>query len=233
LGGIRLLTNGAESPLTTGSVFREALVVFGRHWWRYVFLYSLPALPVLAAGHLVAQPWNLLVVGIALPLYVAVSQAAVAYAVLNEPAARGLGLAAYVGVGKRIPHVVAATVVYLLLALLGFWLLIVPGCLLVARWSVYVPALVRERRIGLGLGRSTGLTESHRWTGFWISLIPVLLIVTESVIDPENELASWAMVAMDVVLSAYAIVAAAVFYRRLTVITSPPEVPAGNLSSMS
>ena len=161
-----------------------------------------------------SQPWNLLVVGIALPLYFGLSQAAVAYAVIND-GCRGLDLAAYVGVGQRIPHLVAASVVYLLLAALGFCLFIVPGCLLVARWSVFVPALVNERRIGLGLRRSVDLTEGHRWTGFWIALIPVLLIVAESVIDPPNEVVSWAMVAIDVVLSAYAIVAAAVFYRRL------------------
>lgn len=219
--GVSQLPDGAESPLTTGTVLREALAVFRRRWWRYIFLYSLTALPVIAASLLIPLPWNLLVAGLALPPFLAISQAVVAHAVLNEPAARGLGLAAYVRVGPRIPNLVAASVVYLALTFLGFLFLIVPGCLLVARWSVYVPALVNERTIGLGLHRSTNLTENHRWTGFWIAVIPVLLIVVESVIHFGNELASWVVVAMDVTLSVFAIVAAAVLYRRLV----SPDAP--------
>ncbi len=211
----------AQSPIATGSVLREALVIFGRRWWRYILLYSITALPALAAILLLPWPWRAPAGLLTLLLYFAVSQAAVAYAVYNEPAVRGLGLSAFLRIAPRIPYLMTASLVYILLTLLGFCLLIVPGCLLMARWSVYVPALVNERNIGLGLGRSTDLTDGHRWTGFWIALTPVVLIVTDYVIDPANELASWAVVAMDVVLSVFAIVAAAVFYRRLLTSNGP------------
>jgi uncharacterized membrane protein len=63
---------------------------------------------------------------------------------------------------------------------LGFMLLIVPGIILLLRWSVAVPVLVQERRGVFGsMKRSRELTKGSRWAlfGFWIILIIAVIVI--------------------------------------------------------
>jgi hypothetical protein len=78
------------SPITTGSVLREALRVSGRRWWRYLVLYVAVWLPVFIEPFL-AWPWALAAGFVAL-LLLPLAEGAVAFAVLNEPTLRGFGL---------------------------------------------------------------------------------------------------------------------------------------------
>ncbi len=55
-------------------------------------------------------------------------------------------------------------------------------------WSVFIPALVAERGIGLGLSRSSKLTEGRRWIGFWVAALPFLLLLTLLIVDAATEL---------------------------------------------
>lgn len=147
-----------------------------------------------------------------------VAYGAVAYAVLGERTLRGLGLRAYVRIAPRFARLVGAAIVSGFLTLLGFLLLIIPGCLLIARWSVYVPAIVAESGSGLGLDRSRDLTAGRRWVGFWVAIIPSLPVVVVEVVlqlwtGIEGE-AAWRFGAT-AATGAYGAVAAAVLYRRL------------------
>jgi hypothetical protein len=56
---------------------------------------------------------------------------------------------------------------------LGFIGLIVPGLMLMIRWSVAVPTLVVERGRGItgSMGRSADLTKGHRWSIFGLFVI--------------------------------------------------------------
>lgn len=67
------------------------------------------------------------------------------------------------------------------LIILGVWFgtiaLIVPGIMLMIRWSVAVPALVGERRGIFGsMKRSAELTRGHRWSIFGLSIVALILM---------------------------------------------------------
>jgi Membrane domain of glycerophosphoryl diester phosphodiesterase len=63
----------------------------------------------------------------------------------------------------------------------GFLLLIVPGFMLLVRWSVAAPVLMAEKAgILAAMGRSAVLTKGHRWAifGLFLILIVVALVVS-------------------------------------------------------
>jgi hypothetical protein len=60
---------------------------------------------------------------------------------------------------------------------IGFIALIVPGFMLMVRWSVAVPALVGERRGIFGsMKRSAELTKGHRWSIFGLFIVVLILM---------------------------------------------------------
>lgn len=202
--------------MTTGEVLREALVVFGRHWWRYLGLVAVVYVPSMVADLLVPWPWSVLVFPVDLVANT-VTLGAVAYTVLYVSELRGVGVGAYLRIVPRLPRLVAVSFVQAIAVAIGFVLLIVPGLLLIARWSVYVPAIVAEQDSGLGLGRSSDLTSGRRWIGFWVVLLPVLvnLLVTGPNVVLRSDAIAWAGVPISLVVVTYGAVAAAVLYRRL------------------
>jgi hypothetical protein len=72
----------------------------------------------------------------------------------------------------RILPILGLVILFGLGVWVGFLLLIIPGIMLMVRWSVAVPACVLE---GTGpvasLGRSAALTKGHRWKIFGIFLL--------------------------------------------------------------
>ncbi|OBQ58601.1 hypothetical protein [Mesorhizobium erdmanii] len=70
--------------------------------------------------------------------------------------------------------VLLTSLVVTLAFMLGLFLLIVPGILLLLRWSVAVPVLIQERlNILDSMARSRDLTKGSRWAllGLWLILI--------------------------------------------------------------
>jgi Membrane domain of glycerophosphoryl diester phosphodiesterase len=73
------------------------------------------------------------------------------------------------------PHLLtllAATLVYSVSIVVGLVLLVVPGLIVLVRWSVIVPVIVIEGR-GMrdAFKRSNQLVQGHSWTVLWILLI--------------------------------------------------------------
>lgn len=66
----------------------------------------------------------------------------------------------------------AATLIYSVCIAVGLLLLVVPGLLVLVRWSVIVPVIVIERR-GMrdSFRRSNELVRGHSWTVLWTLLI--------------------------------------------------------------
>lgn len=85
------------------------------------------------------------------------------------------------GRGFRVlPANLAMIVILSLAVMVGFLLLVIPGVMLLLRWSVAIPALVVERTGVLGsLGRSRDLTQGHRWAilGFLLVLALIDFVV--------------------------------------------------------
>lgn len=80
------------------------------------------------------------------------------------------------GVQTCVPLLVL-TILWFLGISLGFMLVIVPGCLLLAMWSVSVPALVAEDTGVIGaFGRSRALTKGSRGMIFLSLLLTVIAI---------------------------------------------------------
>lgn len=76
--------------------------------------------------------------------------------------------------------VIAVSLLYGLMAILGMLLLIVPGIMIYIAFIVSIPVLVEERQGIIGsLKRSAELTRGSRW---WIFLMLILLILVSSVI---------------------------------------------------
>lgn len=64
---------------------------------------------------------------------------------------------------------------------IGFFLLIVPGLILLTWWALIVPVIVFERRdIGESFGRSRELVRDHGWTVFGVVLVTAILSAVAS-----------------------------------------------------
>jgi hypothetical protein len=68
---------------------------------------------------------------------------------------------------------------------IGFFLIIVPGLILITIWSVAAPVVVLERPPGLGaLGRSRELVRGSGWQVFGVIVIlDVLVLVVAAIVD--------------------------------------------------
>jgi hypothetical protein len=80
---------------------------------------------------------------------------------------------------------ILVTVVAVILTVIGFALLFVPGLILLTVWAVAVPVVVIERPPGLGaLGRSRELVRGNGWQVFAvIAVLYFLVLVVAAVLD--------------------------------------------------
>ena len=80
------------------------------------------------------------------------------------------------GLGKALPAI-GLVILWVLGIYAGFILLFVPGCILVAMWSVSFPALIAEDVGVIGaFGRSRALTKGSRWKIFLLLLLTVVAV---------------------------------------------------------
>lgn len=80
------------------------------------------------------------------------------------------------GLAKFLP-VTALVILWVLGIYAGIILLVVPGCILIAMWSVTVPALIAEdTSVVRAFGRSRALTKGSRWKIFLLLTIVVLVL---------------------------------------------------------
>jgi hypothetical protein len=103
---------------------------------------------------------------------------------------------------------------------IGFFLLIVPGLILVTFWAVGAPAIVVE---GTGpidaFGRSWGLVRGNAWSVFGVLVVTLLIVIVVqfvlgAIATPIGEGAIWVASIISSVLTApvFAIVAAVLFF---------------------
>lgn len=123
---------------------------------------------------------------------------------------------------------------------IGLFLLIVPGLILITIWSVFVPVIVIERAPGLAsLARSRELVRGNGWQVFGVLLVLfVLMGLLTVLIDSAAASAGTGVgivvrVVLGVLTAPFSALAAAVLYfdlRRLSGGAQPPVVPVENAS---
>ena len=115
---------------------------------------------------------------LAVPLYVgviAILRTSLVRAAIVDMRGEKPSLADSLGVALALFFPVLLTSLVVTLAtMLGLILLVVPGILLLLRWSVAIPVLIQERHNILdSMARSRDLTKGNRWAllGLWLILI--------------------------------------------------------------
>jgi len=84
--------------------------------------------------------------------------------------------------GRVLPLIGLAIITYFAVVFASF-LFLVPGLMLLVRWSVSVPALVEERRgVFDSLKRSNALSRGSRWRIFALGLIILVILAIPSVL---------------------------------------------------
>jgi hypothetical protein len=79
-------------------------------------------------------------------------------------------------VGSVLPTLLVAAILYSLGVGIGFFLLIVPGCVLLTIWAVIAPVIVIEKQgVGGAFGRSQELVRGYGWTVFGTVLSATLI----------------------------------------------------------
>lgn len=149
-----------------------------------LLLYALPnlALQMLLGAARTADPGGVWLLGLLggllamilnFVLQACLVQGAVGY-LRGKPASLGAGLST--GFGAILP-LLGLSILMGLLEGLGFIALVVPGVILMTRWSVAVPVLVVERSRGVNgsMARSADLTRGNRWNVFALLLIFMIL----------------------------------------------------------
>ncbi len=190
-----------EAPsLTVGSVLSRTFHTFGREF-KVFFILGLAAMtPSLVIE--VLWPNGSFLGSLVDSLFTVFIQGAMAYnvyMVLTEGKASVGGALAHSL--NRFGALVLVTFLLSLLLFVGFLLLIVPGLVIMCIYSLTIPVCVIE---GLGaresLGRSAELTEGHRWTIFFLTIIVLaalfFIVVVASIVAmilSDNEIFSLAV----------------------------------------
>src|SRR5262245_25451031 len=177
----------AEGELRVGHVFSSAWAIFTANFATFFAIGLVVALPnlllllavpteVTAFGTTPAPEafgWPVFVVWLLATIIYLMSQVAILYVAFQylrgQPAS--LGAALQKGFARFFP-LLGLVILFALGIWVGFILFVIPGIMLMVRWSVAVPACVVE---GTGpvasLGRSAALTKGHRWKIFGIFLL--------------------------------------------------------------
>ena len=204
----------------TRSVLGASYRILRDDLWRFLLLTGVAVVPLNAAQSFAPGRWR------DLPFYLAVigyplAQAAVADAVRERQTRPEVSIRSYLRIAPRFMALAFASIAGYVGIFVGLFLLIVPGLLAIARWSVFVPVIVNEQELKIGIGplaRSNHLVRGNTWTGFSIFLLPLLPMIVISL--PNLALHSlalaWLAIALSPLVASYGGIAAAVFYERLT-----------------
>jgi MFS family permease len=89
----------------------------------------------------------------------------------------------FTSVGPVLGALIGASILYGIAVGIGFFLLIVPGCILLTIWAVIAPAIVIEKRSVLeSFGRSRELVRGHGWPVFGTVIVATLIAAIVGVI---------------------------------------------------
>ena len=178
-----------------GRVISRTFGVFGRNIATFLLAAALIMLPVLVVGILfgsinyfqvgMAKGWLLGAAAAAVQIICAfLLQATLVKSTISElnGARPTLGGALSTGLSLIVPIAIIA-ILNLLGVMLGFMLLIVPGLMLLAGWSVIVPVRVAENTgIGETFSRSWSLTKGSRWKIFGLLVMYGVVVILLSML---------------------------------------------------
>jgi hypothetical protein len=89
----------------------------------------------------------------------------------------------FTAVGPVFWPLLGASIIYGIGVGIGFFLIIVPGCILLTIWAVIAPAIVIERRnVGDAFGRSRELVRGYGWPVFGTVLTATIITAVASLI---------------------------------------------------
>jgi MFS family permease len=89
----------------------------------------------------------------------------------------------FTSVGPVLGPLIGASILYGIGVGIGFFLLIVPGCILLTMWAVIAPAIVIERRgVIESFGRSRELVRGFGWPVFGTVIVATLIAAVASFI---------------------------------------------------
>ena len=160
----------------TGEVFSTAWRWFRPQAGWLVLINAVLAVPVGAADEHAPGHWSTLAVFLSAGVY-PVAQGAVVCACQQARQGQRPGLGSYLRIATKIPRLIVAGLISYIGIFVGLALLIVPGLIVIARWSVFVPATVIEDDVGIGvapLARSNSLVRGDSWTALAVALLPIL-----------------------------------------------------------
>jgi hypothetical protein len=160
----------------TGEVFSTAWRWFRPQAGRLVLINAVLAVPIGAADEHAPGHWSTLAVFLSAGVY-PVAQGAVVCACQQARQGQRPGLGSYLRIATKIPRLIVAGLISYIGIFVGLALLIVPGFIVIARWSVFVPATVIEDDVGVGvapLTRSNRLVRGESWTALAVALLPIL-----------------------------------------------------------
>lgn len=119
----------------------------------------------------------------------------------------------------------------------GFFLLIVPGLILLTMWAVIAPVIVVERRgVFDAFGRSRQLVKGHGWPVFWTVVVAyligflaeiVFILIANAIADGPIIRVVFSALASTIAAPVAALVASVLYFRLLGLqpTPSPPLVP--------
>jgi hypothetical protein len=198
--------------VTAGAVLAVSARFLVRFPW-LVLLAAVVLVPLHLLEHVTGNWWWAFLTGLA-RLIVEGTVIAIALMMMGGTA---VNVIAAVGVAlRRVPVLWVATILSSLGIAVGLALLVIPGLVLLTRWSVVFPVLVNERSVGLGLERSWQLVRGRSWVAFWATLVPTLVLISFVLAILFLDGWAWALwVAFDPFLLSYSTIVAVVLYRWL------------------
>lgn len=216
----------------TGRVLSTAWQWFRPRAGWFVLLYAVVAVPVGVGSELAPRRWTTLAVFLSAGVY-PIAQGAVVDACQQARRGGRVGFGSYLRIAAKIPRLAVAGLIAYIGVFVGLVLLIVPGFVAIARWSVFVPATVieDERSVGVApLTRSNRLVRGDSWTALAVVLIPTLAVVVFTV--PNLWLHNLALHAVALivgsVVGAYGVIATLALYEELALAPeSEPSLPPG------
>lgn len=172
--------------MTVGGILAEAGRLYVRFFWRTLAisaaLFLVLTIPAAIVDVQHDTTWTIILASLLVTIFTAYGDFLVEGAITVDaqhheevgepPSLRQL-------LRKTKPHaltLVGATLIYSVAIALGLFLLVIPGLIVLVRWSVIVPVIVIEgRNVRESFRRSNELVRGHSWTVLWTLLIIFLI----------------------------------------------------------
>ncbi len=192
-------TYDATEGLGVGSLISRTFSVFFKNFLLFLMIAFVPTLvlgilnylvlPDIVEAGLSGTPQNpgdvftpayFLVIALSMVVYLLII-GITTLAAYDASLGRKIDIGSYIGrtLGGALPIIVLGILFYILISI-GFVLLIIPGLYLLARYYVFVPAILIENVGFGGLGRASSLSKGYRWpiVGALLVIFILILLVT-------------------------------------------------------